>query len=489
MITKFSGAHNDIKRVHLIGIGGSGMSGIAEVLINLGYYVTGSDVESSLTTEKIRSMGGRVFIGHSAQNIKDAEVVVYSTAIKDDNIELFEAKNRKLTVLRRADMLSELLSLKKGIAVAGSHGKTTTTSMISGIFGEAGLDPTFVVGGKIFGMGTHSKVGGGDFMIVEADESDGTFLKLKPEYCVTTNIDYEHLNYYGNIDTLKASFREFINNIPFFGFATLCADNKLLRSILPEINKKYFTYGIEQKADYYALNISLERDSSVFDAYSKNSFIGKFSLSVPGIHNILNALAAITLSAELGISTGHIVNALKDFHGVERRFQIKNEDERLVVVDDYAHHPSEITATLNTAKIWKKRVVAVFQPHRYSRMKELLNDFKHCLKIADSVIITDVYSAGENKIEEASSLVLSQKILESGYKDVYYIPDRKDISQKLKSILNGGEIVVFLGAGDITRTCDEFVDGIRRTPARGTFMKVIDNQETCQPLINGTGLI
>ncbi len=448
---------NGVKRVHLIGIGGSGMSGIAEVLINSGYAVTGSDIEYSKTIEKIESIGGKVFIGHNPENLADSEAVVYSTAIQDDNVELLYAKNKKLTVLRRAEMLAELLSLKKGIAVAGSHGKTTTTSMVSNIFGEAGLDPTFVVGGKVFGMGMHSKVGKGDFMVVEADESDGSFLKLKPDYCVVTNIDYEHLCYYGDIENLKSAFKDFINNTPFFGFAVLCADNRLLRSIFPEINKKYFTYGIEQRADYYALNIAIEKDSSVFDAYSKGKFIGKFNLSVPGIHNVSNALAAITLAVESGIKTAYIQKALKNFHGVERRFQIKKEDDRLIVVDDYAHHPVEITATLKAAKNWNRHIVAVFQPHRYSRMKNLMEDFVSSLKIADAVMITDVYSAGESEIEGASSFALSEKMRCAGYKNVYYVPDKKDITSNLKTILKGGEMVIFLGAGDITKSCDEFL--------------------------------
>ena len=309
---------NGVKKIHLIGIGGSGMSGIAEVLINLGYSVTGSDIEYSQTIEKIESIGGRVFIGHSSENVNEAEVVVYSTAIQENNPELTEARSKKLTVLRRAEMLSELLSLKKGIAIAGSHGKTTTTSMISSILGEAGVDPTFVVGGKVFGLGMHSKVGKGDYMVVEADESDGSFLKLKPDYCIVTNIDYEHMCYYGNIENLKKSFIDFINNISFLGFAVLCADNPILSSLFPEINKKYFTYGIEQKADYYALNISLEKNSSSFDAYSGEKLIGKFNLSVPGMHNVLNALSAIVTAKELGIKTEFIQKALKDFHAVQR---------------------------------------------------------------------------------------------------------------------------------------------------------------------------
>ncbi len=448
---------NGVKKIHLIGIGGSGMSGIAEVLINSGYSVTGSDIENSQTIEKIESMGGRVFIGHSSENIKEAEVVVYSTAIQENNPELMEARSKKLTVLRRAEMLAELLSLKKGIAIAGSHGKTTSTSMISSILGVAGIDPTFVVGGKVFGLGMHSKVGKGDYMVVEADESDGSFLKLKPDYCVVTNIDYEHLCYYGNIENLKKSFIDFINNISFMGFAVLCADNPILSSLFPEINKKYFTYGIEQKADYYALNIALEKNSSSFDAYSNKKFIGKFSLSVPGIHNILNALSAIVTAKELGIKTEFVQKALKDFHGVERRFQIKKSNDRLIVVDDYAHHPVEIAATLKAAKNWNRQIVAVFQPHRYSRMKDLMDDFVNSLKLADSVIITDVYSAGEIEIEGASSIALSEKMRREGYKNVFYVPNRKDIKSNLKNMLRGGEMVIFLGAGDITKSCDDFV--------------------------------
>jgi UDP-N-acetylmuramate--alanine ligase len=448
---------NGVKKIHLIGIGGSGMSGIAEVLINSGYSVTGSDIENSKTIEKIESIGGKVFIGHGSENIKEAEVVVYSTAIRENNPELIEARSKKLTVLRRAEMLAELLSLKKGIAIAGSHGKTTTTSMISSVLGEAGVDPTFVVGGKVFGLDMHSKVGKGDYMVVEADESDGSFLKLKPDYCVVTNIDHEHLCYYGNIENLKKSFIDFINNISFIGFAVLCADNSILSSLFPEINKKYFTYGIEQKADYYALNIALEKNSSSFDAYSNEKLIGKFSLSVPGMHNVLNALSAIVTAKELGIKTEFIRKALKDFHGVERRFQIKKSNDRLIVVDDYAHHPVEIAATLKAAKNWNRQIVAVFQPHRYSRMKDLMDDFVNSLKLADSVIITDVYSAGEIEIEGASSMALSEKMRLGGYKNVFYVPNRKDIKSNLKNMLRGGEMVIFLGAGDITKSCDDFV--------------------------------
>ncbi len=449
---------NSNKKIHLIGIGGSGMSGIAEVLINSGYSVTGSDVEYNNTIKKIESMGSKVHIGHNPDNINGAEIVVYSSAIKDDNIELAEARNRKLTVLRRAEMLSELLSLKKGIAVAGSHGKTTTTSMISNILGAAGLDPTFVVGGKVFGIDMHSKVGKGDFMVVEADESDGSFLKLKPDYCVVTNIDYEHLNYYGGIENIKSAFKDFINNISFLGFASLCADNNLLKSLFPDLSRKYFTYGIEQEADYYALNIELEKEFSQFDVYCKKKFIKKFKLAVPGIHNIYNALGSITLAKELGIETNYIFEGLKDFHGVERRFQIKKEDEKLIVIDDYAHHPVEITATLKAAKNWDRKIVVVFQPHRYSRMQDLIDDFCKSLKIADVVIITDVYSAGEIAIESASSLILSEKMRYAGYKNVYYVPDKKDISLNLNNLLKGGEMVIFLGAGDITKYCDDFVD-------------------------------
>ncbi|MHB1545428.1 MAG: UDP-N-acetylmuramate--L-alanine ligase [bacterium] len=457
---------NGVKKIHLIGIGGSGMSGIAEVLINSGYSVTGSDIENSQTIEKIESIGGKVFIGHSSENIKEAEVVVYSTAIQENNPELMEARSKKLTVLRRAEMLSELLSLKKGIAIAGSHGKTTTTSMISSILGEAGVDPTFVVGGKVFGLGMHSRVGKGDYMVVEADESDGSFLKLKPDYCVVTNIDYEHLCYYGGIENLKESFIDFINNISFLGFAVLCADNSILSSLFPKINKKYFTYGIEQKADYYALNIALEKNSSSFDAYSNKKFIGKFSLSVPGMHNILNALSAIAASKELGIKTEFIQKALKNFHGVERRFQIKKSNDRLIVVDDYAHHPVEIAATLKAAKNWNRQIVAVFQPHRYSRMKDLMDDFVNSLKLADFVIITDVYSAGEIAIEGVSSMALSEKMRHEGYKNVFYVPNRNDVKSNLKNMLRGGEMVIFLGAGDITKSCDDFVHS--RTGGRKT---------------------
>ncbi|MFW0884717.1 UDP-N-acetylmuramate--L-alanine ligase [Candidatus Acidulodesulfobacterium sp. H_13] len=479
---------NSVKRIHLIGIGGSGMSGIAEVLINSGYKVTGSDIEYSRTIKKIESIGGEVFIGHSPDNLKGAEIVVYSTAIRENNTELMDARDRKLTVLRRAEMLSELLSLKKGIAIAGSHGKTTATSMIASIFGEAGGDPTFVVGGKVFGLDMHSKVGKGEFMVVEADESDGSFLKLKPDYCVVTNIDYEHLSYYDGMENLKTAFVDFINNISPLGLAVLCVDNPILRSLFTKINKKYFTYGIEQKADYYALNIALERDSSSFDAYYGRRLIGKFNLFVPGIHNVLNALSAIALSLELGIKTEFIQEALRCFHGVERRFQIKKSDDRLIIVDDYAHHPVEIAATLKAAKNWNRHIIAVFQPHRYSRMKDLMEGFVNSLKLADSVIITDIYSAGELEIDGVSSMALSERMRREGYKNVYYVPDKKDIKSNLRNILKGGEMVIFLGAGDITKSCDDFVHsrakGEKTSEAYYEEVDAVNGKAVCDKIVS-----
>jgi UDP-N-acetylmuramate--alanine ligase len=337
------------KNIHFVGIGGVGMSGIAEVLINLGLNVSGSDVRDSDYTEHLKIIGARIFIGHKAENIGNSDVIVWSTAITENNPELIEAKRKKIPIIRRAEMLAELMRLKKGIAIAGTHGKTTTTSLVSLILSKAELDPTIVIGGKFNNIGTGAKMGRGEYLVAEADESDGTFLKLFPTYCAVTNIDTDHLDYYGSIEVIKKTFVKFIQKLPFFGVAALCYDDENIRSILPEINKRYITYGVNENADVVAEDYYVEGLTSFFNVNYRGKKLGKIKLTVPGKHNVLNALAAICLAMELGVDFEVIKSTLLEYRGVQRRFQIKNNVNDILVIDDYAHHPTELKATLNAA--------------------------------------------------------------------------------------------------------------------------------------------
>lgn len=445
-------------RIHFIGIGGSGMSGIAEVLINLGYKVSGSDIKETEVTRRLERLGARIYYVHSGENVADADIVVYSSAIKKDNPELIYAQKRCIPVIPRAEMLAELMRMKYSIAVAGTHGKTTTTSMIATLLWYAGYDPTAVIGGKLNSFGSNARLGSGDFLVAEADESDGTFLKLYPTVTVITNIDPEHLDHYKSYEEIKESFVEFINRIPFYGFSVLCTDNAGVRDIIKKVNKQFYTYGIFSKADCRAENITLKEYTSSFDVFWKNKYLERINLRLPGIHNVLNSLSVITISCELGIDPKIAKKALEEFSGVQRRFQIKFNEGGIIVVDDYGHHPEEIKATLKAAKDgWGKRTIVIFQPHRYTRTYHLFNEFTKAFDLADRLFITDIYPAGEDPIKNVDSLRLAKAIENAGHRYVRYLKDWEEIVEAVLGEIREGDMVITLGAGDVWQIGNEII--------------------------------
>ncbi len=427
------------------------MSGIAEVLLNLGYKVSGSDLRHSETTERLASLGGEIHIGHARENLVDVNVVVTSTAVRDDNPEVVEAQARLIPVIPRAEMLAELMRMKYGIAIAGTHGKTTTTSMVATVLTHGGIDPTIVIGGKLNTLGSNAKLGQGKFLVAEADESDGSFLKLSPTIAVVTNIDADHLDFYSGIEEIKDIFVDFINKIPFFGLAVLCLDDRNVAEVIPRVKKRFITYGLSTQADIRASQIRLAGNSTSFTTHYKGDRMGEISYSMPGAHNVLNALACIAVAMELDVPFERIREGFAQFGGVGRRFQIKGEVREIMVVDDYGHHPAEIRATLAAAKNgWPdRRLVVAFQPHRYTRTKELFDEFVTAFYDADILILTDIYAASEKPIEGVSSDALARAIRRHGQKDVTYIADREAISGHLAGIVQPGDIVLTLGAGNI----------------------------------------
>lgn len=445
--------YGKIEKIHFVGIGGIGMSGIAEVLLNLGYKVSGSDLRETEITDRLADLGGEIFYGHAAENVTDADVVVISSAVRDDNPEVVEAKERLIPVIPRAEMLAELMRMKYGIAIAGTHGKTTTTSMISTILGHAGIDPTIVIGGKLNSIGTNARLGQGKFLVAEADESDGSFLKLSPTIAVVTNIDADHLDFYSGIDQIKETFVEFINKVPFYGLAVLCLDSGNVADILPKVKKRFVTYGLSAQNDFRASDIRMAGNTISFVAHYRGDRLGEISFGMPGAHNVLNALATIAVAMELDVPFGKIQEGFKAFGGVGRRFQIKGNVGDIMVVDDYGHHPAEIRATLAAAKGgWDRRLVVVFQPHRYSRTKELFDEFVKSFYDADVLVLTDIYPAGEQPIEGVTAEALFRTIKKYGQKDVAYISDKEVVIDHLLGILKPGDIVLTLGAGNIWQT-------------------------------------
>ncbi len=437
--------------IHFVGIGGVGMSGIAEVLHNLGYKVQGSDISRNANVERLENSGIKIFIGHNSDNVKDAHVVVKSSAIRDDNPEIIEAQNRGIPVIPRAEMLAELMRMKYSIAVAGSHGKTTTTSMIGTILNYANLDPTIVIGGKLDSLGSNAKLGKGEFLVAEADESDGSFLLLSPTIAVITNIDEEHLDHYKDgIEEIKNTFIKFVNKIPFYGVAILCLDHPNIQEILPDIDKRILTYGFLSQCDVRGDNVVINEFNSSFDVYIKDEYQGRITIKMPGIHNVSNALGAIAVAYELEIPFEVIKEALNDFKGVNRRFYLKGYYNGAMIIDDYGHHPEEIKATLKSVKqAFNKNVIVVFQPHRYSRTKALLNNFATSFYNADKLIVTEIYPAGEDKIEGVNGKLLYDKIKEFGHKDVVFIEDFDEIVEYIRENINENSIVITLGAGNV----------------------------------------
>lgn len=458
--------YKKFKIVHFVGIGGAGMNGIAEVLKNLGYEVRGSDLKQSEATKRLQTLGINITIGHMAENVKGAHVVVVSSAISSDNPEVIAAKEQLIPVIPRAEMLAELARLKYGILVAGSHGKTTTTSLIASVLASGGFDPTVVIGGKLKSIGSHAKLGQGEFLIAEADESDGSFLKLSPTVAVVTNIDREHLDFFKNIEGLKTAFLSFVNKVPFYGLSILCADNEHVKELLPKIQRKFITYGLSKGVDLVAENIRIEGIKSKFKAILKGVSLGSFEVPLPGRHSVSNSLAAIGVAHELGLDMDTVRKALKNFSGVQRRFEFKGESSGIKIFDDYGHHPSEILATLGAAKeaitqntgykTREGRLVVLFQPHRYTRTRDLLNDFFGAFVDADKIILMDIYPAGEKPIDGINSEVLLKGIMDAG-KDIVYIKDRTKIIEYLCEELKGGDTLLTLGAGDVWKIGEEFI--------------------------------
>jgi UDP-N-acetylmuramate--alanine ligase len=452
-----------VRHIHFVGIGGIGMSGIAELLLNLGYTVSGSDIKESQVTKRISRLGGEVFHGHRPGNIEGADVVVYSSAVPPDNPEIMEAKDRSIPVISRAEMLAELMRLKYGIAVAGAHGKTTTTTMIASILTAGNLDPTVIIGGRlnIWG-GSNAKLGQGDILVAESDESDGSFMALSPAIAVVTNLDLEHVDHYGNMENIRTAFVNFINKIPFYGTAILCMDNEEIQNIIPRIKKSYITYGTTAQSDIRARDTQKEGLTVDFEVIRHGSSLGRVVVGMPGDHSVLNALAAIAVGLEFDMDMGHIRKGLENLGGLERRFQVKGEKNGIILVDDYGHHPAEIAATLATAKeCWpENRLVVIFQPHRYTRTKALYDRFVISFNQADLLIIAPIYPAGEKPIEGIDANWLYRGIKGHGHKDVYLGSNQDDILAILSSTVKKGDTVVTLGAGDIYRVGDEFFAGL-----------------------------
>jgi UDP-N-acetylmuramate--alanine ligase len=454
--------YKKIQKIHFVGIGGIGMSGIAEVLINLGYKVTGSDMKESDTTKRLASLGAVVHYGHTAKNLDASDVVVISSAVKQDNPEVVAAHERVIPVIPRAEMLAELMRLKYGIAVAGSHGKTTTTSMVATVLAHGGMDPTMVVGGKLNSLGTNAKLGQGEFMVAEADESDGSFLRLSQTISVITNIDPEHLDYYVTMERLMDAFHQFANKIPFYGLSVLCLDHPNVQALIPDMKKRYATYGMTAQADFQAREIGYEGLRTHYTAFYKRKRLGKVTLRMPGLHNVYNSLAALAVGTELDLPFSTIKEGLASFSGVQRRFQIKGEVAGVTVVDDYGHHPEEIKATLSAARnAWDRRVIAVFQPHRYTRTRDLFNDFLKAFYQADTVVLTEIYAAGEDPIEGIRAERLYEGVKEHGHRDVRFVPEKERLASELMDMVREGDLVVTLGAGDVWKVGEELLDRLK----------------------------
>ncbi|KAF0152686.1 MAG: UDP-N-acetylmuramate/alanine ligase [Ignavibacteria bacterium] len=451
-----------VKNVHFVGIGGIGMSGIAEILLSQGFKVTGSDLTKTDVTDRLETLGIKIYEGHSPSNLVEADVVVFSSAVNLDNSEVKAAVERKIPVIKRAEMLAECMRMKYGIGIAGTHGKTTTTSMVGLVLTEAGIDPTIIVGGKLSSLGgTNARLGKGEFIVVEADEFDRTFLKLTPTIAALTTLEKEHLDTYKDLDDIKVAFIEFANKVPFFGFVVLCLDEPALQDIIPQITRKIFTYGISPHADVRAVNITHKENHSEYSVVYNGEELGRIKLNLPGLHNIKNSLVAITIAKEMGVDFETIKNALGKFTGVYRRFETKY-DKEVMVIDDYGHHPTEINVTLDGIRRgWNRRLVAIFQPHLFSRTRDFYQEFGRSFLNSDVFICTDVYPARETPIEGISGELITETAKKFGHKNVYYEPDKTKIPELLKSIYQKGDIIITLGAGDIWKFGNHFVEFLK----------------------------
>jgi UDP-N-acetylmuramate--alanine ligase len=465
-----------VRHVHFVGVGGIGMSGLAEILRTLEFDVSGSDLKENENTRRLSTMGVRIDVGHRAENVTGADVVVYSSAIKMDNPEIVRARAMDIPIIPRAEMLAELMRVKYNVAIAGSHGKTTTTSLVATVLRHAGFDPTVVVGGKVNALGSNARLGEGDLFVAEADESDGSFLKLTPTIAVVTNIDAEHLDFYGTHEKVKDAFVEFVNRIPFYGLGVLCMDHPHVQEVLPRIARRYVTYGTSRQADYRAKSPKYFGLDTHFEAYRRSELLGEFVVRMPGAHNVLNALAVLAVADELEVPLNTVRDAIASFHGVQRRFTVvaqpalekggKSGD--VMLVDDYGHHPAEVEATLDAAQRgFDRRVVVAFQPHRYTRTQALFHEFTRAFNKADVLLVTEVYPAGEQPIEGATGESLAQAIRAHGHHSVEYVPDKKQVAARLLDVVQPGDLVIALGAGDINASVRELarVLGKKGVPA------------------------
>lgn len=453
------------RHIHMVGIGGIGMSGMAEILLQKGYTVSGSDAKMGETIERLQNLGAHISIGHDEQNIEGADVVVYTSAVKaEENIETRTALEKGIPVIKRAEMLAELMRMKYGVGVAGTHGKTTTTTMIGHVIQDGNFDPTIIVGGKVHSFSeTNAVVGKGDIIIVEADEFDRTFLRLHPSLAIITNIEAEHLDIYDNLDDVKEAFVEFANKVPFYGAIALCLDDPNVRSIIPDIERRTITYGLTPQAQIRAINIDVNHFNSTFTVINDGEELGRIELRAPGEHNVKNALAAVAVGLELDIDFTNIKSGLERFEGVFRRFQLKADKDDVMVIDDYAHHPTEVQATLDAArKGWqKRRIVAVFQPHLYSRTQELYEEFGLSFFDAEVCVITDVYPSREKPIEGVTGKLIADAAREYGHRQVYYLEDKKELPNQLKEIVQPGDVVITMGAGDIYKYGEAFIKDLK----------------------------
>ena len=450
------------KHIHFVGIGGVGISGIAEVLLNQGFRVSGSDLKQSEVTDRLASLRADIYVGHSATNMEGADVLVVSSAVPSSNAEVVSARERKIPVISRIEMLAELMRMKYSIAVAGTHGKTTTTAMAASVLEHGGLDPTVVDGGIITGLGSNIRLGSGDFMVVEADEAYGSIHKVAPTIAIVTNIDNDHLDYYHTMDEIKRAFLDFINRVPFYGVAVLCLDEENIQELVPKIEKRFTTYGVETGADLTANEIQVDGTGTSYSVNRNGQTLGKIRIKLPGRHNVANSLAAVTVGLELDIPFQSIAEALEAFPGVNHRFELLGDVNDILVVDDYGHHPTEIKATLRAAReTYHRRVIAIFQPHRYTRVSLLADDFARCFYQADLLLVTEIYSALEAPIEGASGESLAAAIRDHGHKNVTYIPDKEKIADAVCKMIQPGDLVITLGAGDIWKVGKEIVERLK----------------------------
>ncbi len=448
-----------IQRVHFVGIGGVGMSGLAEILHASGYAVSGSDLRESSSTRRLVRLDIPVTLGHDAANVRRAHVVVYSSAVPATNPELQAAHQARIPVIPRAEMLAELMRIRYSVAVAGSHGKTTTTSLVGAVLQTGGLDPTIIVGGRVKNLGTNSRLGSGDVLVAEADESDGSFLHLIPTVVVVTNIDREHIEHYRSFENLNAAFLDFTNRVPFYGACVLCLDDPQVQALLPQVARRVRSYGLSAQAEISAEEILVQGLQTRFVAKHEGRKLGPIQLQISGRHNVCNALAAIAVGLEFDVPFADIQHALEEFEGVERRFEIRGERAGVLVVDDYAHHPTEIRATLAAAREGVgRRIVAAFQPHRYTRTRDLLGEFSHAFHDSDVLVVTEIYAAGEPKLEGVDARGLVEAIRERGHREVHWVAEPEKIVPKLRELVRTGDILIFMGAGDIGQLAARFLE-------------------------------